>query len=119
MAKQYPFAQVVGSLLYLSTITHPDLSYAANTLSRHLSKWNKDHWKAAKHLLRYIKGIRDLKLQYQGNKDKSLLVHAFADADYGGDLETRRSTTGYVFMAFGGPIAWKSCRQPTVALSTT
>ena len=119
MAKQYPFAQVVGSLLYLSTITRPDLSYAANTLSRHLSKWNEDHWKAAKHLLRYIKGTRDLKLQYQGNEDKSLLVHAFADADYGGDLETRRSTTGYVFMAFGGPIAWKSRRQPTVALSTT
>lgn len=107
-AKDLPYAQLVGSILYLSTITRPDLAYAANTLSRHLSKWNDDHWKAAKHLLRYITGTRDLKLQFNGNIDKSTLVHAFADADYGGDLETRKSTTGYIFMAYGGPIAWKS-----------
>jgi hypothetical protein len=118
-ARDLPYAQLVGSILYLSTITRPDLAYAANTLSRHLSKWNDDHWKAAKHLLRYIKGTRDLRLQFNGNIDKSTLVHAFADADYGGDLETRTSTTGYICMAYGGPIAWKSCKQPTVALSTT
>ena len=117
--KDLPYAQLVGSILYLSTITRPDLAYAANTLSRHLSKWNEDHWKAAKHLLRYIKGTRDLKLQFNGNTGTSMPVHAFADADYGGDLETRKSTTGYLFMAYGGPVAWKSRRQPTVALSTT
>ena len=44
---------------------------------------------------------------------------AFADADWGGDMDTRRSTTGYLFKVFGGAVAWKSRRQPTVALSTT
>jgi hypothetical protein len=43
----------------------------------------------------------------------------YVDADYAGDLDDRRSTTGYVFTLTGGPICWKSMIQSTVAMSTT
>ncbi|KAK3027969.1 hypothetical protein RJ639_039436 [Escallonia herrerae] len=46
-------------------------------------------------------------------------VSGFVDSDYAGDLDSRRSTTGYVFTFYGGPICWKSVLQSTTALSTT
>ncbi len=76
------------------------------------------NWKAAKHLLRYIRGTSDLCLTFTAKSgDRIALGHA--DADWGGDLDTQRSTTGYVFKVYGGTVAWKSRRQPTFALSTT
>ena len=45
--------------------------------------------------------------------------HGFVDADWAGDLDRRRSTSGYVFNLFGGAISWMSKRQAVVALSTT
>jgi hypothetical protein len=77
-----------------------------------------EHWNAVKHLLRYVKGTLDLYLTFRHTPTSPTLI-GYADADWGGDPETRRSTTGYVFKSFGGPIAWKSKRQTTVALSTT
>jgi hypothetical protein len=45
-------------------------------------------------------------------------IHGFVDADWAGDLDRRRSTSGYVFNLFGGEIIWMSKRQAVVALST-
>jgi hypothetical protein len=117
-AKDKPFPQLAGSVLYAATITRPDLAYPASVLCRYISKWSLDHWKAAKHLLRYIRGTSDLCLTFDAHGGKRMLL-GWADADWGGCMDTRRSTTGYVFSTYGGIVAWKSKRQPTVALSTT
>jgi hypothetical protein len=117
-AKDLPFPQIAGALLYAATITRPDISFAASVLCRFISKWNKSHWQAAKHLLRYLRGTTDLALTYDA-KVSQRVVLGYADADWGGCLDTRRSTTGYVFKTYGGTVAWKSRRQTTVALSTT
>lgn len=117
-AKHLPYAQIVGSILYASTISRPDLAQPASVLSRFISKWNESHYAAAKHLLRYIRGTSDLCLVFDANCGKRI-IEGYADADWGGDLDTRRSTTGYIYKVWGGVIAWKSKRQPTVALSTT
>ena len=47
------------------------------------------------------------------------MVVGYVDSDYAGDLDNRRSTTGYVFTISGGPVCWKSTIQSIVALSTT
>ena len=46
-------------------------------------------------------------------------LERYVDASYAGDLDTRRSMTGYVFCLYGGPVSWRSILQPIIALSIT
>jgi hypothetical protein len=116
-AKHLEFPKLAGSILYLSTITRPDIAYAAGVLARYISRWSIEHYKAAKHLLRYLRGTSDLCLSYDHEAGKRTLL-GYADADWGGCQDTRRSTTGYLFKTFGGITSWRARRQPTVSLST-
>ena len=74
------------------------------------------HWQAAKGLLRYVATTREHGFVFGTSLNT---VVGYCDADYAGDLDTRRSTTGFVFILHGGAITWLSKRQPTVAASTT
>ncbi|KAI3500109.1 hypothetical protein L1887_35925 [Cichorium endivia] len=110
------YRQLVGSLIYL-TLTRPDISYAVGVMSRYMQSPKKPHLDAARRILRYIKGTIDYGLLYKRGEDCKLV--GYCDADYAGDHDTRRSTTGYVFKLGSGTISWCSKRQPTVSLSTT
>jgi hypothetical protein len=68
------------------------------------------------HVVGYIKYTIDFGLTYF--RDAEITPLAYADADYGGCRDTKRSTSGYVFLMSGGPVTWSSKRQATVALST-
>lgn len=111
------YMSLVGSLLYAAMVTRPDIAYAVQALGRHLQASGPEHWMAAKRVLRYLKGTRDMGIVY-GLTDDSLELHGYCDADWGGDRDTRRSTTAYVFMLAGGAVSWGSKLQPTVALSS-
>jgi len=87
------------------------------TLARYMSKPASSHLNAARGVLRYLAGTPDYGINYSQGQDCKIV--GFCDADYAGDLDTRRSTTGYVFMFNGGAISWASRLQPTVAVSTT
>jgi hypothetical protein len=76
-----------------------------------------EHWMAVKRIFRYLQGSLQIKLRFSATPSKEVL--RYCDADWGGDLENRRSTTGFVFMIRGGAISWSSKRQPIIALSTT
>lgn len=117
-ARHLDFPSMAGGILYAASITRPDLAFAAGLLCRFISKWNKSIYKAAKHVLRYIRGTSDLCLTYDGSGSQRVML-GYADADWGGCLNTRRSTTGYVFQIYGATVAWKSRRQASTALSTT
>ena len=73
------------------------------------------HWQAARGVVRYLSGTVHTGISY-GHVVAPLV--GYCDADFAGDVDTRRSTTGYVFVLNGGAISWSSRRQPTVALST-
>jgi Reverse transcriptase (RNA-dependent DNA polymerase) len=110
------YRQLVGSLIYL-TLTRPDISYAVGVMSRYMQNPKKPHLEAVRRILRYVKGTLGYGLMYKKGGDCKLV--GYCDADYAGDHDTRRSTTGYVFMLGSGAISWCSKRQPTVSLSTT
>jgi hypothetical protein len=108
-----PYASVVGSLMYVMVCTRPDISHAVGVLSRYMSTPGKEHWTTVKRVFRYLCGTKDYVICYQGKPggDSELNVHGFVDVDWAGDLDRRRSTSGYVFKMFGGAINWMSKRQ--------
>jgi len=108
------YAELVGSLLYLSTTTRPNIAFAVGVLSRFMSGPEQDHMRAAKGVLRYLRGIDRLRVMYGGNE----ALQGYADAGWAGDIDGRRSKTGLIFTLNGGPISWASKRQSTVATST-
>lgn len=71
---------------------------------------------AVKRVLRYLKGTVNLALKYEQSESGTLI--GFSDADWGGDQDDRRSTTGNMFFLSGGAVSWFSKKQATVALST-
>jgi hypothetical protein len=117
---QFPYAQVVGSLMYLAMGTRPDLAFGVGLVSRFTSNPGDHHVKAAKRLLRYLRGTIDMGLRWGESSDTTVTtLTCWADADYAGCMTTRRSTTGYVIKLNGGAISWASRRQECAALSTT
>jgi Reverse transcriptase (RNA-dependent DNA polymerase) len=118
MTKRYQ--SIVGAVMYAMCCTRPDIAFTISTLSQYSSNPDKLHWRGLQHLLRYLKGTIDHKLTYQGTGTITTApeLNGYCDADYGGDLDGRRSTTGYVFLLCGAPISWQSKKQKTVAMSS-
>ncbi|KAG7004123.1 Retrovirus-related Pol polyprotein from transposon TNT [Fusarium oxysporum f. sp. conglutinans] len=109
------YAKAIGSLMYLMLGTRPDIAFAVSLCSRHLGNPTNEHQTAVKRIFRYLKGSQNLELVYQGGLQPLL---GYTDSDWAGDLETRRSTSGYVFNLGTGAISCISKRQMTVALSS-
>uniref|UniRef100_A0ABD2X129 Reverse transcriptase Ty1/copia-type domain-containing protein n=1 Tax=Trichogramma kaykai TaxID=54128 RepID=A0ABD2X129_9HYME len=115
---QVPYREAVGSLLFLALVSRPDIAYAVGVVSRYLDCYSDMHWTAVKRIFRYLKGTRDYGILISQSAVSSALV-VFSDADYAADIDTRRSTSGYVCMMNDGCVAWSSKRQSIVSLSTT
>ncbi|KAL0367867.1 UNVERIFIED_CONTAM: Retrovirus-related Pol polyprotein from transposon RE1 [Sesamum radiatum] len=110
------YRKLVGSLMYL-TLTRPDISFAVRVMSRNMQNSKKPHLEAVHRILRYVKGTLSYGIMFQKCEDCRLV--GYCDAEYVGDHDTRRSTTGYVFMLGSGAVSWCSKRQPTVSLLVT
>jgi hypothetical protein len=117
--KSIPYLQAVGSLMYLAIATRPDIAYAVGVLARFNKNPGIQHWKAVKHVFRYLKGTLDYKLTYTPDPNTSEIFTTFTDADHGGNPDNGRSTSGYVVKMGTGAISWSSKLQGIVALSTT
>lgn len=113
-----PYREAVGSLLFLSIVSRPDIAFAVNSVSKFLNNHDPSHWRSVKRIFSYLIGTKDLGIMYRSDGDGANLT-GFCDADYAGDLETRRSTTGYAFSFANGLVTWSSQRQKLVTLSTT
>lgn len=103
-----PYASAVGSLMYAMVCTGPDLAHAVGVVSRFLSNPGKEHWNAVKWIMRYLRGTSKLKLSF-GMENVQLV--AYSDSDLAGDIDTRKSTSGYLIKLCGGAVSWKSRLQ--------
>ncbi|CAH0517400.1 unnamed protein product [Peronospora belbahrii] len=113
--KGVPYRSAVGALMYLMVGTHPDLAAAVVALSQFAADPCPTHWQALKRVLRYLQATPTHSIRFVGSSDGDLV--GYSDADWAGDIESRRSTSGYVFMLNSGCISWRSKKQLTVALS--
>lgn len=111
---------IVGSLLYASKSTRADITHTANVLSRFMKTPKHTHMIAAKRALRYLNGTKEMGLHYSNHECNGgkVKVEAYCDADWGGDTDDRKSTTGYCVFLNGNLISWNTKKQPTVALSS-
>jgi len=114
---EVPFRSLVCALMYIAVTTRPDISFPVSLLSPILDKPTEQSWNAAKRVLRYLSGTKDIGLNfYKG--DQKLQLQGYADADWGGDPDTRKSTSGFVAVYGGNTVTWFSKKQTCVALST-
>lgn len=113
----FPYREAVGSLLYLALVTRPDISYAVGQVSRFVESYDQSHCNAVRRIFAYLRGTPNYGICFDGLSQGSLV--GYTDADYAGCIDSRRSTTGSVFLFHSGPIAWCSRRQSCVAQSTT
>ena len=113
------YQSAVGSLLYPSGWTRPDIAFAVSQAAKFCFSPTKEHWTAVKHILRYLKAMPNYGLSYSINDDINGALIGYSDADWAGDVNNRKSTSGYLFMISGAAISWKSRKQTCVALSTT
>jgi len=93
----------IRALLYWSTYTHRDISFAASVFTRHNERPEVRHWNGIKHLPRYLKGIEDLGLYY--TKGRTLKIIGYDDAYSKSHENSRKSQTGYIFLHNNAPIS--------------
>ena len=111
-----PYKQAIGSLMYLMICTRPDLAACIGIFSRFMQNPGVQHWEGVKRVLRYLRFTSDKCLRFE--KQGEVQVKGYCDADWAGDVDTRRSTSGYIFLLGGAAISWSSKRQQSVALSS-
>ena len=110
------YRQIIGALQYLN-MTRPDLSFAINKLSQFMHQPTTTHLQHLKRLLRYLKSTINHGLFLQ--KPSSFTLFTFSNADWGGNLDDKTSTSAYISFFGGNPISWSSKKQRTVARSST
>ena len=132
---QAAYRSVNGAILYLWKSTRPDITFATNRLGRYASNPGEAHVREMKHLLRYLKGTRDLGLTYHRDYEPEFRVTTnsirekpkfdllrpvgYADSDWAADESTRRSCSGYCITWMGAAVVYGCGVQQCVALSTT
>jgi hypothetical protein len=114
--KSIPYASAVGSLMYAQVCTRPNIALAVGMLGRYQSNPGLEHWKATKRVMRYLQGTKGYSLTFK-HTDR-LEVFGYTDSDFAGCVDSRKSTSGYIFLLAGRAISWKSSKQTMVATST-
>uniref|UniRef100_A0A3Q7F038 GAG-pre-integrase domain-containing protein n=1 Tax=Solanum lycopersicum TaxID=4081 RepID=A0A3Q7F038_SOLLC len=109
------YQKIVGKLIYLAH-TRPDIAYAVGIVSRFMHLPQIHHMTAVMRILRYLKGTSSTGIYF--GKNDSLDIIAYTDADWAGDRDERKSTSGYFTLVGGNLVTWRSKKQKVVALSS-
>ena len=109
------YRRTIGGLQYV-VLTRPEIAYAVNKLSQFMASPLQPHWLACKRVLRYLKETVDYGLSFR--KSDSFDLIAYSDADWGSDLDDRRSTSGYCIYLGDNLVSWSSKKQSVVSKSS-
>jgi hypothetical protein len=129
----YPYRELIGTLLWISNGTRPDIVFAVNTPAKFTCNPGLLHWRAALRVLGFLKTTKHYCIRYaqkhfnenitsggymRGRLPITPGLQCYVVASHAADIDTRRSTTGYIFFISEGPVSWQSRMQTTVALSS-
>ena len=109
------YRSMIGSLLYL-TASRPDISYSVGVCARFQSDPKESHLHAVKRIIKYVLGTFDFGIFY--TKDTNISIVGFCDADWGGNKDERKSTSGGCFYVGNNLVSWHSKKQTCISLST-
>ena len=112
---QVEYARVIGSLMYLTNCTRPDLAHSVNVLSRYTSNPGHKHWKGITRVLNYVRHTQSYGLHFGRYP---AVLEGYSDANWISDSKNSKSTSGYVFTLGGAAVSWKSSKQTLLARST-
>ena len=110
-----PYREAIGSLMWTTVSTQPDITIAVSLLSQFLENPGEVHWKAVKRVVWYLNGMKNYKL-FLRNNHNSLI--GYADANWASQ-DHRHSISAYIFQINGGNISWSCQMQIIVTLSST
>jgi hypothetical protein len=109
------YYQIIGSLMYLTGATRPDILFATNKLSRFTSNPGNAHWCALERVMRYLRGTTTYGFQYTGYRD---VLEGYSDANWISDVDEIKATSGYIFTISGAAVSWRS-RKQTILIKFT
>ena len=115
MAVLEKYQSAIGSLLHLAQCTRPDIALAVGALASYNAAPTQAHWAAALDVIRYVGSTSARGITF-GLSNVPLEI--WCDANFAACQDTRRSTTGWVVVMYGGAVSWSSKKQPTTAAST-
>ena len=99
---QLRYSQIIGSLMYLSGATRPDISFVVSKLSRFTSNPGDDHWEALERVLRYLRGTNSYGIHYTGYPS---VLEGYSDSNWISDADEIKATSGYVFTLAGAAVS--------------
>ena len=112
----WPYREAVGSLMWLWTMTRPDISNAVRAVARHSHNPADRHWKSVMKIMAYLHGTRGMGLTFV--RGSGLDLTAYSDADYADKLNDRRTVSGTVITLGSAAVSWASSTKRCVTLST-
>ena len=111
------YQDITRSHMFSVVETRPNIAFATSVASCFAKNPGRQYTKAVKTILWYLKGSNKRGITYGGQS--KLLVDGYSNSDWVGDKESRKSTSGFIFILNGGPVSWCSKKQPIVTLSST
>jgi len=96
------YRSAIGNLLYLAICTRPDILFSVNRAAIKNKNPTLEDWINVEKSLKYLKGTKNYGIKISGESN----LMAYADADYGGDTITRKSTSGFLIMLGNSPSSW-------------
>ena len=110
------YQSVIGTLQYAASATRPDIAFCVRQLAQYNQNPSGTHMTAAFDILHYLKHTKTYGITYSFGPSDLL---GYCDANYANNLDTRKSTSAYIFLLAGGPVNWSSKSQSRIAQSTT
>ncbi|CAI7888565.1 unnamed protein product [Closterium sp. NIES-54] len=134
--EQQQFQSLVGSLLYATVQTRPDISFSVGQLARVVQNPSEEQVDAAERVVKYLNSNPSIGVQYSASaqvkqkgvevlKEKGvrlgegkLFLICFTEATWASEIDDSSSVGGYICVVVGGPVSWKSKKQTETTLSS-